>query len=341
MGSLPAPPFGGVGLGGGGMREATNTPVALPGVDTTSALPTVRPTPSWSKARRALGNWLFVLPAIALILTTAIYPLVFSLRLSFSRYDLARPRQIPVGLDNYRAAFADQYVHNATGNTAVFVVGALAAQVVLGLALALLLNMRLPGRSVLRAAFTLPMMFSTVVAAMNFKVLLHPTYGLYNWLLRFVLGDGFVGDWLASPRTALPTLMVVDTWQWTPFMFLIFLAGLQALPVEPFEAAELDGASKLQQFRDLTLPLMRNVIVAAVLIRLIDLLKIFDVVYILTEGGPGIGSETISFLIYKTAFKFRQVGLASAYSYLFLIVVTVLATLAVRVLWRKTASAKG
>lgn len=301
----------------------------------------LRSSQRWSKLRRTLGSWLFLVPAIVLILTTALYPLVFSLRLSFQRYDLARPREIPVGFDNYRAAFADSYVHNAASNTVLFVVGALLAQVVLGLTLALLLNMRLPGRAILRSAFILPMMFSTVVAAMNFRVLLHPTYGLYNWLLRFVLGNDFVGDWLANPNTALPTLMVVDTWQWTPFMFLIFLAGLQALPVEPFEAAQLDGASWFQQFRDLTLPLMRNVILAAVLIRLIDLLKIFDVVYILTEGGPGIATETMSFLIYKTAFKYRQVGLASADSYIYLIVVTLLTMLAVRVLWRKTAPAKG
>ena len=270
--------------------------------------------------------WFFVIPSMVLVLGVAIYPLLWMLRTSFTNMHLVRAhRAVFIGLKNYGKVISEQYMLNSLQVTVMFVIGAVVLQVLLGMGLALLLNTKIKGRGFFRAAFILPLMVPPIVSAMNWKALLHPTYGAVNYYLRFVLGKEFVGDWLANRTTALPTLVVIDSWQWTPFMALVFLAGLQTLPVEQYEAAQIDGATSWQQFWKITIPLMRNIIMAAVLIRMIDALKMFDLVYALTEGGPGIATETLSFLIYKTGLKFFQLGQAGAFAIIYLAGVTILA----------------
>lgn len=277
-----------------------------------------------SRFRKRL--WFFVLPSMVLVLGVAIYPLFWMLRTSFTNMYLPRAHKARfIGLDNYGKILSEQYMLNSLKITVMFVVGAVLLELVLGMTLALLLNSKIKGRGFFRAVFILPLMIPPIVAAMNWKALLHPTYGAVNYYLRFVLGEGFVGDWLANTTTALPTLMVVDAWQWTPFMALVLLAGLQTLPDETYEAAQIDGASGWQQFWNITIPLMRNIIMAAILIRMIDALKLFDLVYVMTEGGPGISTETLSFLIFKTGVKFFQLGQAGAFAIVFLFGVTILA----------------
>jgi multiple sugar transport system permease protein len=263
---------------------------------------------------------------MVLVLGVAIYPLLWMLRTSFTNMYL--PRAIKarfIGLDNYGKVFSEQYMFNSLKVTVMFVVGAVLLELFLGMVLALLLNSKIRGRGFFRAVFILPLMIPPIVAAMNWKALLHPTYGAVNYYLRFIFGDALVGDWLANRFTALPTLIVVDAWQWTPFMALVLLAGMQTLPLETYEAAQIDGASKWQQFWRITIPLMRNIIMAAVLIRMIDAFKLFDLVYMMTEGGPGISTETLSFLIFKTGVKFFQLGQAGAFAIVFLFGVTLLA----------------
>jgi multiple sugar transport system permease protein len=284
---------------------------------------------------RRLGLWLFVLPGMMVVLAVAIYPLIYTLRMSFTDFYLPRPPGKFVGLTNYKATFAEQYFGNSLEVTATFVVGACLLELILGMMLALLMNSKVRGRTFFRAAFMVPLMVPPIVGAMNWKALLHPTYGAYNYYLRFILGPDFVGDWLANQATALPTLIVIDAWQWTPFVFLVLLAGLQGVPPEMYEAAQIDGAGRWQSFWAVTVPMLRNVIMAAVLIRMIDALKMFDMPYIMTEGGPGIATETLSFLIYKMGLKFYRIGQASAYAVLYLIGVTLLAMVVQRALRRE------
>jgi multiple sugar transport system permease protein len=280
--------------------------------------------------------WFFVIPSMVLVLGVAIYPLFWMLRTSFTNMYLPRAMKARfIGLDNYGKVLSEQYMLNSLKVTVMFVVGAVLLELVLGMALALLLNSKIKGRGFFRAAFILPLMVPPIVAAMNWKALLHPAYGAVNYYLRFIFGEALVGDWLANRFTALPTLMVVDAWQWTPFMALVLLAGLQTMPVETYEAAQIDGASGWQQFWKITIPLMRNIIMAAVLIRMIDALKMFDLVYVMTEGGPGISTETLSFLIFKTGVKFFQLGQAGAFAIVYLFGVTLLAILVHRNLRRE------
>jgi len=270
--------------------------------------------------------WFFVIPSMVLVLGVAIYPIFWMLRTSFTNMYLPRAMKARfIGLDNYGKILSEQYMLNSLKITVMFVIGAVILELVLGMALALLLNSKIKGRGFFRAAFILPLMVPPIVAAMNWKALLHPTYGAVNYYLRFIFGEALVGDWLANRFTALPTLVVVDAWQWTPFMALVLLAGLQTMPVETYEAAQIDGANKWQQFWEITIPLMRNIIMAAVLIRMIDALKMFDLVYVMTEGGPGISTETLSFLIFKTGVKFFQLGQAGAFAIIYLFGVTLLA----------------
>lgn len=270
--------------------------------------------------------WFFVLPSMLLVLGVAIYPLLWMVYTSFTNMYLPRAHKATfIGFDNYAKVLNEQYMFNSLQVTVQFVIGAVVLELLLGMALALLLNSKIRGRGFFRAAFILPLMVPPIVSAMNWKALLHPTYGAVNYYLRFVLGEGFVGDWLANRTTALPALVLVDAWQWTPFMALVLLAGLQTLPEEQYEAAQIDGASGWQQFWNITIPLMRNIIMAALLIRMIDALKLFDLVYAMTEGGPGIATETLSFLVYKTGLKYFQMGQAGAFGIIYLLGVTLLA----------------
>jgi len=266
------------------------------------------------------GLWWFVLPSMVLVLGIAIYPLLWMVRTSFTNMYLPRAQRARfIGLENYGKVLSEQYMLNSLEVTVLFVIGAVILEMILGMALAMLLNSKIRGRGFFRAAFILPLMVPPIVSAMNWKALLHPQYGAINYYLRFIFGDGLVGDWLANRTTALPALIVVDAWQWTPFMALVLLAGLQTLPEEQYEAAQIDGASGWQQFWRITIPLMRNIIVAALLIRMIDALKLFDLVYAMTEGGPGIATETLSFLIYKTGLKYFQLGQAGAFAIIYLL----------------------
>jgi multiple sugar transport system permease protein len=202
-------------------------------------------------------------------------------------------------------------------------------QLLLGMGIALLLQRQVIARGLLRTALLLPMMTTPVVVGLIWRFMYNPTQGILNYLL------GQVGlptpNWLGSLQTGFIAVMIADIWEWTPFMVLILLAALQTLPQEPFEAAAIDGASAWQAFLHITLPLLRPTIVVAVLIRAIDSFKTFDLVYVLTNGGPGTSTETLSFYTYKWGFKFFQMGYASALSFVMLIMVIIFANVLILV----------
>ena len=200
------------------------------------------------------------------------------------------------------------------------------------------MNNQLRGRSFFRAALLVPMMLPTVVAGVVWRLMLNPNFGAVNGTLKGLGLNTTALTWTSSPRLAMLSVVAVDVWQWTPFMFLILLAGLQAIPQEPYEAALIDGSSAWQTFRHVTLPLLKPAILVALLLRTMDLLRVFDQVFILTEGGPGFATETISLYIYRTAFRFSDFGYAAAMSFVLLIITNIVSVFYIRVLQARGGS---
>jgi multiple sugar transport system permease protein len=196
---------------------------------------------------------------------------------------------------------------------------------ILGLAAALVFNQKFPLRGLARTVFILPMMATPVAVALVWTMMFHPQLGVLNWLLAQI---GIPPSmWVYSPDTVIPTLVVVEVWHWTPLVMLLILGGLASLPGDPYEAAKIDGATPLQSFWHITLPLLAPYIVVALIIRTIDALKAFDTIYVITQGGPGSASETINIFLYLQAFAFYNVGYASAVVVVFFAIILALAAL--------------
>ena len=273
----------------------------------------------------------FIAPALALLLLMSVFPLLWSLYLSFTNYSATRSTPAEwVGFDNYVNILTSAAVHQRALTTLVYVVGAVALQTLLGFSIAYLISRRVRARGLLTTLFLVPMMISPVVVGLFWRFMLDTQFGVVNSLLGSA-GFGQV-EWLTKQRTALLSVIVVDTWQWTPFIMLIALAGLTAVPKYLYEAASIDRASEWFRFRHITLPLVWPLLLIAVLFRAIEAFRLFDLVYILTNGGPGVSTETLSFHVYKVAFLGFDTGVASAYGILMVLVVIVLAQLYLRYL---------
>ena len=269
------------------------------------------------------------LPAIVLLGGLGLFPLLYSLTLSFRRWDLqSRDKSYPfIGLDNYGDALRDDRVWAALQNTGVILVAAVAIEFVLGFLLATVFVGELRGKRLIIPILMLPVMVVPVVVGLTWRMLWDNQYGAINEVISRIMGREVTIVWLAETRTALAAMIVTDVWQWTPFMFLILLAGLTGLNPELYDAAALDGAGAWALMRDITLPGVSRIIAVAVLFRALDAFKFFDFVYMFTQGGPGTSTETISWYIYQLGFKFFRMGYAAAVSYLALILLTVVATL--------------
>ena len=271
-------------------------------------------------------NFILLLPALLVIVFLTVYPLINVLRLSLYEYNYLRGVPKFVGLDNYWRLFSDKFFADGIKNTFLFSISATVIEVLLGLGLAVLFNRRFRSRRLLLPLVIFPMMLSTMVVCSIWRSMYHYDYGILNHILenltptvnwlRGVLGlsplDSLRVRWLFDPDLALWSVVLVDIWQWTPMAFLILLAGLQSIPKELYEAARVDGATGIGLFRWVTLPLLKNHLFLALLLRSIDTFKIFDKVYALTGGGPGSATETISFYIYREGFKYFNMGRASA-----------------------------
>jgi multiple sugar transport system permease protein len=266
-------------------------------------------------------------PTIGVILALGIFPLLYSLVLSFQRRDLQHPNEDQfVGLANYAAALVDPRVLSAMTNTLLLVVVGIAIQFVLGLGLALVVVDELRGKRFIIPLLMLPVMMVPVVVALGWRLLWDSQYGPINQILSIILRRDVDILWLTQKWPALFAVLVTDVWQWTPFMFLILLAGLSSLNPELYEAAALDGAGWWEELREITLPGLAPVIAVAILFRALDAFKIFDQIFMLTQGQPGTSTETISWYIYQVGYKFFNLGYAAAVSYLLLIFLTVVAT---------------
>ncbi len=276
-------------------------------------------------------EWLFLVPALAILLVLVLFPVLSSILFSFNRVEL-RPGVVvltPTGLENYKHALLEDWTFwKAAQNTAFFVAGVVIFETLIGLGLALLVSQHPRLQRYLTSILLIPLVMPPVVISLAWLTLYNYRGGVINWALRW-LGLNPV-QWLSAPNLALPSVIIADIWHLSPFVFLILLSGLQALPVEPFEAADIDGATSWQKFRDVTLPLLRPVLLVVLLLRTIDGARVFDKVFVMTGGGPGTSSITMIMHIYRQAFRVLDFGYASAMSVLLLMVLIVLAVLYVR-----------
>ena len=273
------------------------------------------PDPAWSLSfakRRRIFLFLLGLPAVAYVLAVTIWPLAQGVVFSFYDYSLLRPASASfVGLENYRELLSDPAARNSIATTAVFTVSAVAIEFVLGLGLALLLWRDTTFHRACLALLLIPVTMTPLVVGLVFRALLAPDFGMIGY---------FMSEWgLSSPRgllgdpaTALATLVAVDTWQWTPFMALILLAGLKSLPSDILEAAEADGATGAQRFRIIILPMLLPAIFLALVLRTMDAFRVFDIVFSTTNGGPADATNVLMVYAVKQGLEFFNIGFAAA-----------------------------
>ena len=265
----------------------------------------------------------FIWPAVLVVLAISIFPLIYSLTTSFLSYRLIPPMPPRVvWLGNYVQLLQEPRFWNAIRTTTLIAVIAVGLQYVIGFSVALALNARIPGERLFRVAFLLPMLLAPVAVALVARMMFNPTMGPLNQLLSQF---GLVNlPFLTNGRWALACIIAVEVWQWTPFVILMLLAGLQTLPEDVYEAAELENASNWQQFWGITFPMMLPISAAVVFIRLIESYKIMDTVFVMTGGGPGVDTETLTLFAYQEGFKKFNLGYTSALSFLFLIAITII-----------------
>jgi multiple sugar transport system permease protein len=259
-------------------------------------------------------KYLFLLPAVLWVLAFTVFPLLYSFRLSFFNVRIGQD-DIFIGLSNFARAFTDINALNAARVTLIFVVGGVTIQLLLGLAFALLFSRPLPARNLLRTVMTLPLFATPIAVGFLFFTIFYEEGGLINGLL------GLKIPWLSDPNLALFSVMLVDVWQWTPFVFIVILAALQGIPEEYYEAARLETAGAWALFRHITLPMLQPTIILVIVLRVAEAFKVFDIPFTLTAGGPGASTQVFSMFIYRTARRFFDFGYGSALAFLLLIVV--------------------
>jgi multiple sugar transport system permease protein len=288
--------------------------------------------------------FLFIAPTILLLLFIAIFPLIWSLYLSFTNYS-ATGQLAPqwAGIQNYLNIFANPDTWRYFTITAKFVVLSVGLEFVLGFGMAMLLNRTFPGRGLIVTLLLTPMMLAPVVVGLFWKFMMDVQFGVLDWFIS-ITGACAVRvtcpDWLNSYQLAPISMVIADAWMWTPFMLLISLAGLSAVPRYLYEAAEVDRASAWFKFRSITLPLVWPLLLIALLFRTIDAFKLFDVPYVLTGAGPGDATRTISYQLYLTAFQDFDTGTACALGYVMLVIVIAIANIYIRYLNRATQTAR-
>ena len=275
-------------------------------------------------------------PLLIFVAMIAIYPLLFSIVISFFKYRLTDPSQTRtfVGLGNYLRAFKDPQVVAAVSNTLIFSAGTVILEIVLGLGLAFLLASEGRAMRVVRSSLLIPMALPPLVVGLVWKSLYNVDFGVIPYYLKSLgihMGHGPLGELSA----AMPAVILIDVWQWTPLLMVIFLAGIKNLPHEPYEAARVDGATRWQSFWYLTLPMLKPTFLVALLLRTMQSFKVFDIIYATTGGGPGTATTVLNFHIYTIGMVFFKMGYAAAMANILLIIVAILAILYIIALERQ------
>lgn len=265
-------------------------------------------------------GWMLAAPGLALLTAVIAFPVIWALFTSLFGYTLIAPGfDNFVGMANYTRALSDAEFRHAAWVTVMFVAAVVILEFALGFLIALMLNDTERGKNVYYLILLCPLLMNPVVVGLIWRMFLHPTLGIVNYLLGLVAIPPV--NWLGDSDIAFWTVVLVDIWHQVSFMIVLLLAGLSALPREPYEAARVDGASPLQSFRHITVPLLRPVIVVTLLIRVIFAIKTYDLIYIMTRGGPGTATDLVSYYIYRRAFVSLELGEACAMSGLLLAVV--------------------
>ncbi|MDR1956447.1 MAG: sugar ABC transporter permease [Treponema sp.] len=276
---------------------------------------------------------LFPLPAALFITALMLFPVCYTLFVGFTDWTLTSGRPLRfVGLQSYSEVFRDPRFHDAVIRTFVFTFGAIAAEAVLGTVVALVLNRDFPGKGFLKFLLLLPLVVTPVAIGIVFNLFYDPTIGFLNYILS-VVGLPQLG-WVTDSGTVMASLILVDIWEWTPMIALIVLAGLAGLPGEVFESARVDGANALHIFFRVTLPMIMPTILTAVVLRAVDALKTYDIIYAMTRGGPGYASETLNIYAYKLSFEYFELGHASV-TLVFLFLLVLLLSIGVMELRKK------
>lgn len=291
--------------------------------------------------KRSIGTrarpWLLVSPAVAVLLLMTIVPAIYLLYSSFFSFTLLSADQGRfVGLQNFWRIVTDGDIRHGFLITLFFVAVAVGLELIIGMVLALALAPQTFGNSIASTLLLLPFAMTPAVSALLWQQLLNPNYGWIDFYLQRIGVLGQPIEWLSSPTTAWVAIIGLDVWQWTPFVALILMAGLQGLPKEPQEAAAVDGARGLQMFWYITLPLLMPFVAIAVLLRVVQAFKTFDTVQILTSGGPGRSTEIINLTLYRVGLQNFQIGAASALGIVFLILLLVVVSQLLRVMERNT-----
>jgi multiple sugar transport system permease protein len=283
-------------------------------------------------------GYLLAAPALLVMITIFVYPLAYSFVMSFFQWDLSASSSTFLGLANYADTLTSPTFDQSLRNQIIFSVVSLATEVVAGMSIAVLINSKLRGLRIARTLLLIPPMIAPAVVGLNFRWLFNTQYGLFDAFLRTVGLPPI--PWLSDPNWALASVIIADVWQNTPLLVLLFLAGLQSVPQEPLEAAAVDGASAWRTFWEIILPLLRPVIFVALMLRIIDTFRTFDVVWLMTQGGPGGATTLITVNAYLLAFQSVDFGHAAAVSYIALIISLLLvgALYGVPRLWRTSAA---
>lgn len=291
---------------------------------------------TWVSFSENRFKWALLLPTIVLLAVITVYPTIFALSLALSDYNLARASDTLkgyVGLQNFREILRDPKFWNSFKITVLFTVVVVTVEFFLGLVIALALQGFVTNKLV-RTLLLLPMIMAPIVVGLTWTYLYQSEFGLVTYILRTLHLMSYRTAPLADVSTALPAIMVVDIWQWTPFLIMVLLAGLEALPTAPYEAAKIDKAPPLLVFRKITLPLLRPVILIVLVLRIMDAIRVFDIVYALTEGGPASVTDVLSMFIYREAFYLWDIGKASAISFILLYVIMIISVILVNLLSR-------
>jgi raffinose/stachyose/melibiose transport system permease protein len=313
---------------------AVGSPLARTAPQTNTRAGLLRP--ARSPMSPALTPWLFLLPAVAIYAFVVIYPTIYTGWLSLHVWDGISPRIRYVGLQNFVDLFTiDRVFWIAVKNTSLWAVGGVAIPMSLGLALALALNRPFRGFKAFRALFYLPAILSLSLTGLVWSWIYHPTLGLLNQALTSVGLDSWTHAWLAEPRIALYPMMIAAAWHNAGLPMVLYLAGLQTVPQDAVEAARLDGASRFQVFRYMTLPLLRETHLVVFAIMMINSLKVYDIIYVMTYGGPANQTQVLSTWMYFQTFNFNKVGMGTAIAVLLLAFTVIFAAPYVRYMSRK------
>ncbi|MCY4238744.1 MAG: sugar ABC transporter permease [Rhodospirillaceae bacterium] len=287
-------------------------------------------------SRHALSDrLLFLAPAGLYLLALTVFPFVYSVYLSLHRVKLTTlHRKRFTGLENYYDLFTDNLFLDALKNTAVLTVASITIEIILGfIAAKVFFSLRSSAAgSFMRSMSIIPMMITPICIGLIFSYIFNPTLGVAN----YVLGQASIEPlgWFSDPDVALTTIILVNSWQWTPFMMLLMLAGLTSIDQEQYEAAEVDGAKWHHVARWIEIPAIRGIVIVGVILRIIDNLRLFDIVYVTTRGGPGSSTEVVTFFAYKQDFQYFQVGYGSAAAVVILVISIIITTFAIRHLRR-------